>query len=73
MEDENVVEYRWVVLWAGSGEFKGAVFTDSIDACNYINVSYSTFRRKYKNEIIFTINNYKVIRLPYYKSKRGGK
>ena len=79
MEDNNGEDkynisdgFKWVIIYEGPKNFNGGVFTDMKQASDFVGVSESTFKRRSKaSDVFFRIDNYKVLRLPYYKSKRG--
>jgi hypothetical protein len=69
--------YKWVITAISGGlrdnDFYGGVFTDMKYAAECIGVSESTFRRRMNGSIKegFEINGFEIIKMPYYKSKRG--
>lgn len=64
--------YKWVVIYEGSGDFKGGIFADSMQVAKFVGVSDSTIRRKIKNNEFFYIDKYRIMKLEYFKSNRGG-
>lgn len=64
--------YRWVVTYNNMDIIGGGIFTDMKMASDYAGTSEKTFYRRLMEEgNIFKVNGFNVMRLPYYKSKRG--
>jgi len=66
--------HRWVLLKNGDEENGGAIFTDLSQIVQHVHVSYKTIlRRVNEHGGDFVINGFRIVNLPYYKSKRGPK
>lgn len=63
---------KWVLLNDEQGT--GWIITDISMIAEFLNVSPSTVRRRIRNEgDDFLLNGYRVMSLPYFKSRRGKK
>jgi hypothetical protein len=81
MDEQNNVlgfesdDYRWLVIIVKDNRIRGGVFTDLKELGNKVGVSDKTIRRRLKEmngEQRVKINGFTIVKMPYFKSKRGG-
>jgi DNA-binding Lrp family transcriptional regulator len=62
--------HKWVLL--SDDKAKGYIITDVSMIAEFIGVSPSTIRRRIRSEgEDFILKGYRIMSLPYYKSRRG--
>jgi hypothetical protein len=79
VEDNNVFEfesddYKWLVIIVKDNKIDGGIFTDLKQISRHIGISDSTLRRRMNEangENRVKINGFTIVKMPYYKSKRG--